>query len=382
MPPKTPQRQDDALDVLHEIVAIVRSLETKILRSPEKEPLMYPQTEPSHIREYHALPYRDQKRQQDHTIELIDGWIKNQISDNTARSYRTVIRNFFIYVNRPHPKYVTRRDILDWKRSWDGTVSTNTLVQRIHVIKSFFRFCREDGAIRWNPTLGLRVPRRQLIGSTPELTDAEAERMLSAPDTTTPKGQRDQLILELLFRVGMRAQELLDIQVRDIYVSRDLPVVRLKGKGGRSRTVAIPNRLYQKILAYTDAFNYAPDHYLFNAHGHTQKTVPQNKERPMSHHHLLHLFTHYARLAGIDHKVTPHSARVTVAGRAIDMGCDLGDIAAQMGWAGLRMVSLYDRRRGALRNSPALSLTYGSELQEATILSEIEAPTRGEPDGQ
>ncbi len=64
------------------------------------------------------------------------------------------------------------------------------------------------------------------------------QALLSQPDTGTPVGRRDLAMLSLLYDTGARVQELADLKLGDIRLSTPT-VIRLTGKGGKSRLVPI-----------------------------------------------------------------------------------------------------------------------------------------------
>jgi integrase len=74
------------------------------------------------------------------------------------------------------------------------------------------------------------------------LTRDQAERLLTMPDPGTPKGKRDQVILALLIGCGLRRTELSQLAFDDIQQREGRWVIAdLIGKGGRVRTVPMPN---------------------------------------------------------------------------------------------------------------------------------------------
>jgi site-specific recombinase XerD len=86
------------------------------------------------------------------------------------------------------------------------------------------------------------------------LTRAQAEKLLSLPDPTTLKGKRDHALLALIVGAGLGREELVTLS-REQIQQRDgrWCLVDLVGKGGRVRTVAIPDWTQQAVAAWLEA---------------------------------------------------------------------------------------------------------------------------------
>ena len=62
--------------------------------------------------------------------------------------------------------------------------------------------------------------------------------LLSQPDTSTPRGRRDAVLLSVLYDTGARSQEIVDLRVRDLRL--DSPAqATLTGKGRKTRIVPL-----------------------------------------------------------------------------------------------------------------------------------------------
>jgi integrase len=87
------------------------------------------------------------------------------------------------------------------------------------------------------------------------LTRAQAEKLLSLPAIETLKGKRDRALLALFLSAGLRREELAALLLRDQMQQRDgrWCLVDLIGKGGRVRTVAIPDWTQQAVALWLEA---------------------------------------------------------------------------------------------------------------------------------
>ena len=126
---------------------------------------------------------------------------------DTQERYSLILSRFFNYQNeRGHSWEKAKPDQLDlytqhraWERhSQGGLYSANTLDQERRVLRQFYRWAFCEGLVRNNPTQHWILPRPHQPERN-QLTRLQVQQLLNLPDITTPQGQRDQLLMELLY---------------------------------------------------------------------------------------------------------------------------------------------------------------------------------------
>jgi site-specific recombinase XerD len=99
-------------------------------------------------------------------------------------------------------------------------------------LRSFLRFLHAQGETRHDFTAAIPTVRRWTHPGVPKkLTSQELDRVLDAPDRATAMGRRDYAILLLLARLGLRAGEVILLELEDIHWRTGEILIR--GKGGR-----------------------------------------------------------------------------------------------------------------------------------------------------
>jgi integrase/recombinase XerD len=128
-------------------------------------------------------------------------------------------------------------------------LSTSILVQYLGVVGQFFRHLVRRKRLLLDPSRHITLPR--LTKSLPKNipTEDDMEKILLNPDTSTPEGQRDRAILEVLYSTGIRLKELINLNVGNIDLVRGLLTVR-RGKGGKDRVVPIGKSACAAVTAY------------------------------------------------------------------------------------------------------------------------------------
>lgn len=122
-----------------------------------------------------------------------------------------------------------------------------SVARKLSGVRGFVRYLRREGVIDHDPTALAVAPK--LDKTIPaHLSEAEMERLLEVPDTSTPLGRRDRAILELFYASGLRLSELVGVDLQDINLSSR--VVRVMGKGGKERIVPFNQATERAIRAW------------------------------------------------------------------------------------------------------------------------------------
>lgn len=123
-----------------------------------------------------------------------------------------------------------------------------TTARKVAALKSFFSFLVHEEAIKDDPTEFLSAPR---VGrSLPKfLSEEEVEHLLDqAAKDTSPEGQRDRAMLELLYATGLRVSELTSLNIQDINLQEGY--IRCMGKGSKERIAYMYPRAVQVLRSY------------------------------------------------------------------------------------------------------------------------------------
>lgn len=210
----------------------------------------------------------------------------------------------------------------------------STTARKIASIRALFRWAKRARRVERDPARALRSPRseRRLPKA---LRSPEVEDLLAAPDQT-PAGMRDRAILELLYASGLRAGELVRLDLGDVDLEEREIRVRL-GKGGKDRVALIGDAAASAIDAYLAAGRPqlslgAPETtaLLLNRHG-----------GRLSDRGVRRVFDRYSGMVGGRVKVTPHVLRHTFATHLLEHGADLRSVQELLGHAQLATTEVY-----------------------------------------
>lgn len=199
---------------------------------------------------------------------------------------------------------------------------------RLAAIRSFLRFAalkdpQSLAAIQRTLAIPLKRHCRRLVGF---LSREEVQAIISAPDTSTWAGQRDQALLATLYNTGARVSEAINITVADLVLDGS-PSIRLHGKGRKDRTVPIWPATALQLRRWLKRIERAPEKPLFPASSGgslTRSAVTDRLRRAVQ--------AAIGKCAGLGRKrVSPHTFRHTTAMHLLQSGVDITVVALWLG---------------------------------------------------
>jgi len=292
------------------------------------------------------------------TRSSLSAWIDKYISylryqrnasEHTIRNYESDLRQFLDHLThsadgseRPEPGLnqidnLTIREFLG-RLHQRGNRKSST-ARRLAAIRAFMKYLSKEGAIPSNPARLVASPRQDK-----RLPDFLAIDVVTAlvegPDSADPLGKRDRAMLELLYATGIRAGELVSLDLGDLDLGEQL--VRVIGKGRKERIVPFGHKAAEALDSYllvrreimtkrkrlSDGA--APEAVFLNVRGGrlTVRSLGRIVDR-----HVSHLAQ---RL-----KVHPHTLRHTFATHMLNAGADLRSIQEMLGHESLSTTQKY-----------------------------------------
>ena len=206
--------------------------------------------------------------------------------------------------------------------------------RRLSTLRRFYRFELERAQVREDPTVRVRPPRRPRR-LPKNLSEAQVEALLSAPDTARDLGLRDRAMLETLYATGLRVSELVGLKRSQL--SLDAGVVRVLGKGSKERLVPLGEEAVDWLQRYFDAARPSlaggatSDHVFVTARG-----------GPMTRQAFWALIKRHAAVAGLPAAtLSPHVLRHAFATHLLNHGADLRVVQLLLGHADITTTTIY-----------------------------------------
>lgn len=217
-----------------------------------------------------------------------------------------------------------------------ATLSRATVARKSAALRRFYAFLADDGLRADDPSSALPRPggsQRRL----PKVLDHDAIGRLFetlAKRIATSDGAAADVrllaLVELLYGSGLRATELVSLDVRAI--RPDTPYTILKGKGGRERLVPVSDRARAAVIAWRGLRGDAPG-YLF-----------PSGAKHLSRVRLFQLLKGLAADAGVPpERISPHVLRHAFATHLLEGGADLRALQTMLGHADIATTEIYTR---------------------------------------
>jgi integrase/recombinase XerD len=208
-----------------------------------------------------------------------------------------------------------------------------TLQRKAACLRSFYRHLRREEVIAHDPTADLRAPRKdQRLPNV--LSRDEIGRLLAAPRGTAPAALRDRALLELMYACGLRASEAIDLKVGDIDLAAG--VLRATGKGSKERLVPVGREAIDAVRIYLER-----GRPKLVGLGLESCLFVNQRGTGLTRQGLYKIVQRYARAAGLDGKMSPHTLRHTFATHLLAGGCDLRSLQEMLGHADIATTQIY-----------------------------------------
>ena len=269
-----------------------------------------------------------------------DDWQRARgMGDKTRRAYGTDLAQLADWATAQglEPGSVGHRDL----RRYAGVLSErgaarSTVARKLAAVRAFYRHLVERGSIEANPADLVATPRR---GSyLPRvLRPAEVVGLLERVPASGPLELRDRAMLEVAYSAGLRAQELVDLDVESI--DPDAEEVRVEGKGGKTRVVPVGEPAWRALDRYLGRARAA----LAAGAGGDRALFLSKTGRRLSTSDVRRRLTLQARRAALQGGVSPHTLRHSFATHMLEGGADLRAIQELLGHASVSTTQTYTR---------------------------------------
>lgn len=214
----------------------------------------------------------------------------------------------------------------------DNKFSAATVSRNIACLKSFYHFLFKEGLVNKDIAEGMKAPKVEK--KIPEImTTSEVVRLLEQPKGNSPKEIRDRAMLELLYATGIRVSELISLKITDVNMSMGYIVCLDQSKGraipfGHEAKAAMLRYLSESRDAMLEDKN--SDILFVNCSG-----------EPMSRQGFWKLIKYYAKKAGIEADITPHTLRHSFAAHLVENGADLRAVQEMLGHSDISTTQIY-----------------------------------------
>lgn len=265
-------------------------------------------------------------------------WLEFGLGERTREAYLGDLTRLSLWLDQqpdqPLLRDASRINLLAWiSEGMAAGTRASTAARRLSGLRRFYRFLLREGIIAEDPTLRIDSPNQpKRLPDT--LSEQDVEQLLTEPDPTVPIELRDRAMLEILYGCGLRVSELVNLTVDQVNLRQG--VVRITGKGDKERLVPMGEEALDWLSRYMreargELLRQRPADALF----------PGNRAQAMTRQTFWHRIKLYARRAGINKKLSPHTLRHAFATHLLNHGADLRVVQMLLGHADLSTTQIY-----------------------------------------
>ncbi|TMK39684.1 MAG: tyrosine recombinase [Actinobacteria bacterium] len=238
------------------------------------------------------------------------------------------------------PADVSARDLRRYAAHLsDRRLSATTTARKLASVRTLFRCLREHGWVAHNPAELVPAPKRP--ARLPRvLKPAELSALLDRIPASTPLDVRDRALFEVAYACGLRAEELVDLELTSVDFDRE--TVRVEGKGAKTRLVPIGEEALAALGRYLARARPA----LAGA-GDESALFLSKSGRRLGTSDVRRRLRVWARRSGLPGSPSPHALRHSFATHLLEGGADLRAIQELLGHASISTTQLYTRVESA-----------------------------------
>jgi len=266
---------------------------------------------------------------------------EKRVAQNTFDAYKRDLNQFASFLKRENITLakITEHDLKTFLRHLHALkLSACSVSRKISTLKSFFVWVDQKfgyGNVAESlqfPKIEKKLPRY--------LTQEEIKQLFAvAEQDTSATGQRNKMMLYLMYVSGMRVTELTTLHVSAIHF--DTGFIDVQGKGGKQRMIPIPQPMLTLLRDYIETVQKiilkrhdSKRDYLFPVqYGNTIK--------PISRQAAWVILKKLCKKSSIERSVSPHQLRHSLATHMLQNGADLRSLQMLLGHENISTVQVY-----------------------------------------
>jgi len=258
-------------------------------------------------------------------------------SRHTIKAYQTDLKEFSNYVGPQGWRDIDHVLIRGYLSSLYGRgLSKASVARALAAIRSLYRWLAQEGVVDQNPAKLVATPKLpKKLPRVPTVEEVNSVLDSEMPDSSA-FAERDRVILELLYGCGIRNSELIGINLDDIHWSRQVILVR--GKGRKERYVPFGDAAAEAVRAYLPR----RQQVVSNAKRTTERALLVNlRSSRLSTRSVGRIVKQIAVLKGLSPDVHPHTLRHAFGTHMLEEGADLRAIQELLGHERLATTQRY-----------------------------------------
>ena len=257
-------------------------------------------------------------------------------SDYTILSYKEDLNIYEEFLNREvlDFKKVKYNDIRMYLRylKEEKNEKNSSICRNLSALRTFYNYLITKETTESNPFIYLNGPKKEK--RLPRYFEYnELEELFKVPDLKDSFGQRNRLILEMLYATGMRVGELVSIKVKDINIEEG--TILILGKGNKERITHFGEYAKDILLLYLE------DGYKKLNKNNLEYLFINNKATKLTERGVRDILNSIIKKTDLSKHISPHMLRHTFATHLLNEGCDILSVQKLLGHESISATGIY-----------------------------------------
>ena len=263
--------------------------------------------------------------------------LEKGLSENSIEAYSRDIEKLQQYADTENLKPETialsnLRQFITWVNELGMLPSSQARV--LSGVKSFYKYLLIEDLIKSDPAELLESPKKQRKLPV-TLSYQDIEKLLSVIDLSKPEGPRNKAIIEVLYSCGLRASELTELKLSNLYL--DIEFVKVLGKGSKERLVPIGGQAITALKIWIEQLRV----HIPIKKGEEDMVFLNRRGTRLSRVYVFMLIKQLAEAAGIKKTISPHTLRHSFATHLVEGGADLRAVQEMLGHESITTTEIY-----------------------------------------
>lgn len=271
--------------------------------------------------------------------------LEKSLSSNSVEAYEHDVQKLVQYleyagltVNASEIKTEHLRGFIEWISNLGMSATSQSRI--LSGLRAFYHYLLMENIVNHDPTELIDGPKT--VRELPDTLDVEEiTKMLENVDRSTPEGERNRAMLEVLYSCGLRVSELIELRISRIHSEEAF--ISIVGKGDKERLVPIGSVALAHIHLYLD--NIRPQ--IEVKKGEEDILFLNRRGKRLSRVMIFLIIKKLAMVSGIKKRISPHTFRHSFATHLVEGGADLRAVQEMLGHASITTTEIYthiDRR--------------------------------------
>ncbi|GAA4808286.1 site-specific tyrosine recombinase XerD [Olivibacter ginsenosidimutans] len=264
--------------------------------------------------------------------------LERSLAKNSIEAYAhdvEMLKQHALCSHLKDPDALQTQDIRDFL-AWIYTLgmAPHSQARVLSGIKAFYQYLLLEGVIKNNPAQLIEAPRlgRKLPDT---LSIQEIDQLIGAIDLSTIEGQRNKVLLEVLYGCGLRVSELVNLKISNLFLNVEF--IKVMGKGSKERLIPIGQSAIKHLQLYLEHTRPA----IVQKPGNEDYVFLNRRGAPLSRVMVFLIIKDLAAKINLQKTISPHTFRHSFATHLIEGGADLRAVQDMLGHESISTTEIY-----------------------------------------